>query len=133
MTREFADTSYYLALLGPADRHHARAVELSRRPNAHAVTTEYVLLELGNALSRAADRPLFVAFEAALRASPTTVIVPAGPDLWGRAVALYASRPDKDWSLTDCTSFVVMAGRQLTDALTADHHFAQAGFAPLLT
>jgi hypothetical protein len=133
VTREFADTSYYLALLGPADRHHCRAVELSRRPATYAVTTEYVLLELGNALARVGDRSLFVAFEAAVRASPTTAVVPASPDLWSRAVALYASRPDKGWSLTDCASFVVMADRRLTDALTADRHFAQAGFAPLLT
>ena len=47
-------------------------------------------------------------------------------------LALYANRTDKDWSLTDCISFVVMNERGITDALTGDHHFEQAGFAALL-
>jgi uncharacterized protein len=42
------------------------------------------------------------------------------------------SRRDKEWSLTDCISFVVMKERGLTEALTADHHFEQAGFKALL-
>ena len=132
MTPRFADTSYYLAVLGPTDVHHAKAVALSRVKRARYVTTEYVLLEVGNALHRSADRGLFVALVAGLSVSPTTTILPASADLWQRGNALYAARPDKDWSLTDCISFVVMGELGLTDALTADHHFAQAGFTPLL-
>jgi hypothetical protein len=49
-----------------------------------------------------------------------------------RAVRLFESRPDKDWSLTDCLSFMVMAERQLPKALTSDRHFVQAGFEALL-
>jgi len=45
---------------------------------------------------------------------------------------LYASRPDKEWSLTDCISFAVMQDLGLNDALTGDHHFTQAGFTILL-
>jgi predicted nucleic acid-binding protein len=45
---------------------------------------------------------------------------------------LYRGRPDKEWSLTDCISFVVMGERSLTEALTSDHHFEQAGFTALL-
>jgi predicted nucleic acid-binding protein len=44
----------------------------------------------------------------------------------------YESRPDKAWSLTDCISFVVMNQHGLTEALTGDHHFEQAGFTALL-
>jgi len=47
-------------------------------------------------------------------------------------VRLFESRPDKDWSLTDCLSFMVMAERQLPKALTSDRHFVQAGFEALL-
>lgn len=132
MTREFADTSYYLALLGPADTHHRKAVAFSQRSGARYVTTEYVLLEVGNSLCRSADRALFVEFLAGIRADPLTEVVPGGPALWDRAADLYARRMDKDWSVTDCASFAVMADRGLTEALTADHHFAQAGFVPLL-
>lgn len=58
--------------------------------------------------------------------------VPGSPDLFGRGFELYAARPDKDWSLTDCISFVVMKDRRLERALTADVHFVQAGFHALL-
>ena len=58
--------------------------------------------------------------------------VQGSDELFERGFALYRQRVDKDWSLTDCISFVVMADESLTDALTADHHFAQAGFTVLL-
>ena len=45
---------------------------------------------------------------------------------------MYRSRNDKAWSLTDCISFVVMEQEGLTEALTGDHHFEQAGFTALL-
>jgi hypothetical protein len=60
------------------------------------------------------------------------VIIPAEPQLYEEGIALYRARPDKDWSLTDCISFVVMKARGITEALTGDHHFEQAGFVALL-
>jgi hypothetical protein len=47
-------------------------------------------------------------------------------------VELYAERPDKGWSLTDCIFFVVMRQQGIIQALTGDHHFEQAGFSALL-
>ena len=44
----------------------------------------------------------------------------------------FRERPDKEWTLTYCISFVVMADERLTNALTGDHHFEQAGFKALL-
>jgi hypothetical protein len=70
--------------------------------------------------------------ESRLRADPRVVVVPSSRDLFDRAMGLYRSRPDKDWSLTDCVSFVVMRERGITEALTGDHHFEQAGFRALL-
>jgi hypothetical protein len=52
--------------------------------------------------------------------------------LFEAGLRLYSDRPDKDWSLTDCTSFVVMKRLRITEALTADRHFEQAGFKVLL-
>jgi predicted nucleic acid-binding protein len=45
---------------------------------------------------------------------------------------LWESRPDKEWSLVDCASFLVMQQKGLTEALTTDHHFEQSGFVRLL-
>ena len=55
-------------------------------------------------------------------------VVGFDPKVQQAGFELYESRLDKDWSLTDCVSFAVMTQRGLTEALTADHHFEQAGF-----
>jgi predicted nucleic acid-binding protein len=59
-------------------------------------------------------------------------VVSVDTSLLNRGLELYQSRPDKDWGLTDCISFVVMREQNLIDALTADRHFVQAGFRALL-
>jgi uncharacterized protein len=48
------------------------------------------------------------------------------------ALELFASRADKEWSLTDCASFNLMRERGVSEALAHDHHFEQAGFVALL-
>jgi len=53
-------------------------------------------------------------------------------ELYERGLRLYEERPDKEWSLTDCISFVVMQRKRIKEALTGDHHFEQAGFVALL-
>ena len=68
---------------------------------------------------------------ARLRAEPEAEVIPPEAALFDRGCELYATRSDKNWSLTDCISFVVMKERGLTDALTADRHFEQAGFKAL--
>ncbi len=68
-----------------------------------------------------------------LRRAAAVEIVPASAGLFNQGMVLFDSRADKEWSLTDCTSFVIMQERKITDALTADHHFAQAGFTALLS
>lgn len=89
-------------------------------------------MEVANFFATGAGRPAFVNLVGDLVADPRVRIVPASPALFDRGLALFAARPDKEWSLTDCISFVVMTDAGLTDALTADHHFTQAGFTPLL-
>jgi uncharacterized protein len=128
----FADTFFFLALLNPKDsQYHARAVEMNRvdRP---ILTTAWVLLELADHLCDAHNRRLFAEVRQALAVDARFEIMPVDQNLLDRAVALYEQRVDKDWSLTDCTSFLVMQDRVLTDALTGDRHFEQAGFKLLL-
>jgi predicted nucleic acid-binding protein len=83
-------------------------------------------------LSRSGDRAAFVQLMAQLRADPKTIIFPASRNAFDQGFDLYERRPDKDWSFTDCISFIVMQQEGLTEALTADHPFEQAGFAVLL-
>jgi predicted nucleic acid-binding protein len=80
----------------------------------------------------AAQPSCFLNLLRSLRANAAFEIVPPDPDLFERGIDLFARRADKAWSLTDCISFVVMTERGLTEALTGDHHFEQAGFLALL-
>jgi hypothetical protein len=59
-------------------------------------------------------------------------VIPHSGELNADAVHLFTDRSDKDWSLTDCLSFIVMERRNIRDALTADHHFEQAGLRAVL-
>ena len=90
MTPVFADTSYFLALLGPADQYHQQAVAGSRALRRPLLTTEYIVLDVGNSLLRGADRPLFVEFFARLRADRRTEVVPAATEWLNVGVNLFA-------------------------------------------
>jgi predicted nucleic acid-binding protein len=129
---KFADTSYLLALVNPDDEFHASAVGLSSRLDEVVVTTMWVLTELGDALHRGRNRKTFSRFLDTLAEHEDIRIVSASPELFHRGVDLFRARPDKEWSLTDCISFVVMADEGISEALTGDRHFEQAGFKALL-
>jgi predicted nucleic acid-binding protein len=96
------------------------------------VTTRAVLIEIGNALVRARYRESAVQLLAAIEADLDITVVALTDELFARAFRLFVSRPDKEWGMTDCVSFVVMTDRGLSEALTADEHFQQAGFRALL-
>ena len=132
MNAVFADTSFYLAVLNPRDLAHAKALQVGDSLHRPVVLTDFILLELGNALSSVGQRELFSRLVPSLRSRPNVRIVPATRDLLDRGLDLFSRRRDKEWSLTDCISFVVMREEGLTDALTTDHHFKQAGFRVLL-
>lgn len=131
----FLDASYAIALSSPTDEHHARAGELAQRmetERTRLITTRAVILEIGNALARLRYRRAAVELLDAMENDPTVEIVPVAERLFERAFHIYRERPDKEWGLTDCLSFVVMEDRELTETLTADDHFRQAGFRALL-
>lgn len=128
----FADTFFYLAILCPTDAHHGQATEWPIRYDGPLLTTAWVLTELADAFGKTTQRMGFVRLYQSLLDDPKMEILPASEELWERGFKLYSSRSDKDWSLTDCISFVVMQEPGLKDALTGDHHFEQAGFKALL-
>ncbi len=96
------------------------------------MTTQAVLTEVADAFCRMDRRRWAVEAIHNVQADPQITSVPGSADLFARAVDLYSARQDKDWSLTDCISFVVMTNHRLERALTADLHFVQAGFRALL-
>jgi hypothetical protein len=131
----FADTSFWMALSRKRDQYHQRAVvwnQLALRTNSTLVTTEAVLWEWLNALSDASTRGVAADGYRRAHADSRIEVSPFQPALIDSALELYHARPDKSWSLTDCLSFVVMERRQLTEALTTDRHFEQAGFRALM-
>jgi len=128
----FADTSYFVAMCGRSDAYHARAMGLNANLFATIVTTEYVIVETGGLMLRPEDRPAYVNLVRDLQSDPAVRIVSASQPLFRRGFELFADRPDKDWSVVDCISFVVMKRHRLKEALTTDHHFVQAGFRALL-
>jgi predicted nucleic acid-binding protein len=132
MKTVLADTSFYVAILSPADALHESAIAWSQQASLTVVVTEFVLLELGNFLAQGRARAQLTGLVKFLRNDPRTVVVPLATALFDTGLSLFARRPDKEWSFTDCISFVVMKAHGLTEALTADHHFEQAGFKPLL-
>jgi predicted nucleic acid-binding protein len=132
MTPVFADTGFYVAIHNRRDQLHARAVAVASTLRAPVVTTEFVLIEVANFFKRPEHRASFAEVDRALRSDDSTTIVPATSQLYADGLALFASRADQHWSLVDCMSFDVMKEFGLTEALTADEHFEQAGFRALL-
>ncbi|HEV7376328.1 MAG TPA: PIN domain-containing protein [Pyrinomonadaceae bacterium] len=96
------------------------------------ITTRAVVLEIGNALSKMRYRQAAISLLDALEEDALVEIVPTSEELCQHAFQLYKNRLDKEWGLTDCISFITMQDRNLTEALTADEHFQQAGFRALL-
>lgn len=103
-----------------------------RQQKASLLTTEFVLIEVANALSAPAFRTQTIALIDGLRAMSSFSIIPASTTLLAEGWQLYCARPDKEWSLTDCTSFIVMQQENISQAFTSDRHFEQAGFVKLL-
>ena len=128
----FADSFFFIALLSEKDHAHRQAVQILDRLTCPLMTTEWALTEVADALSKPGARSRCKAFFDFLKSHPLVEIIQAGHSHFDQGLELYASRLDKDWSLTDCIAFVVMREQGLTEALTGDRHFEQAGFTALL-
>jgi len=126
-----ADTFAFIAWLNPRDRAHEKATAFLNVYDGKLITTEWILIELADALCSPESRQTAAEFLASIREDPGIEIVEFSASLSQQGLDLYASRQDKWWSLTDCISFVVMSERGIADALTADHHFEQAGIRAL--
>lgn len=133
MKTVFADTGYWAALLNPKDQLHEKAGQVSKALGKFRIlTSEMVLDELLAALSKVPLRSFAIRGVEAIRSNPNVEVVPQTSLQFVSAFDSYRSMNDKEWSLTDCASFVLMRERDLTEALAHDLHFEQAGFVALL-
>ncbi len=129
----FADTFYWIALTNPADLHSEAALRFDDLLSGGSViTTEEVLTELLTFFAedswlrnRAAETVRELLSDDGLR------IIPQSHESFLSGFDLYANRPDKGYSLTDCISMQTMRREGLTDVLTNDKHFEQEGFRAL--
>lgn len=131
----FVDTAAWIALLNTEDDLHSAAERVRdelQQQKASLVTTEFILIEVADALCSPTLRQKTVIFINSLRQIKNLQIVLLSKDLLAQGWALYSQRPDKEWGLTDCISFVVMTQARITQAFTSDRHFEQAGFIKLL-
>ncbi|MBV9560414.1 MAG: type II toxin-antitoxin system VapC family toxin [Bradyrhizobium sp.] len=130
----FADTGYWVALIHPRDSLHDVATAVSQELGEFSiVTSDMVLAEVLNMFSGKGQlRGLAAQTVNEITGDATIQVVPQTRQLFQDALRLYQDRGDKDWSLTDCASFVIMQRLKLTEALTDDQHYIQMGFTALL-
>lgn len=135
MKKVFADTGYWIALLNPYDDLHDKAKKLSQSlKSVTIVSSQMVLTEVLNEFSKRGEnfRKITTQFIEQLAQKPYIIIVPQTDQQFQDGLELYKQRPDKQWSLTDCVSFVIMKQMGISEALAYDKHFEQAGFIALL-
>ena len=126
------DTAFVLALINRRDQHHLSALFLSKQFDGYPLlVTDAVFLEIGNALVHDYKKESIKIIEQFFD-SEEIEIVHLTPKLFNQAFELYKNYEDKAWGLVDCISFVVMWETGMTQALTFDQHFVQAGFQALM-
>ena len=130
----FADTFYWLALARPRDVWHTAAIAwTTANRRASLITTDEVFTEFLNAMSKSGQggRTHAAATVHDARRNPKVQVLPQSRTDFDAALALYESRLDKGYSLTDCRSMLAMRSLGVSEVLTNDHHFNQEGFTVL--
>ena len=130
--RIFIDTLFVIALINQRDEHHKEASELAEGyENQPLLTTEAVLLEIGNALARNFKDQAVEVIDDFLTSNDVEIIH-LTPELFDQGYSLYKKHQDKTWGLVDCISFEVLRKQKINSVLTFDRHFEQAGFQVLM-
>lgn len=130
-TKLFLDTSFVIALINERDQYHGIALDSISQYDRHPfVTTDAVLPEIGNALSRRYKTAAIQVIQEFM-STDNVEVLHLSAELFVQAFDLYCTYQDKEWGLVDCVSFVVMQDLNIQEVLTFDHHFVQAGFRQL--
>lgn len=131
MTPIFIDTSAFVALLDRRDKNHTLAAALSTRISKEKVksfTTDYVLDETFTTILKHAGYQAVAGFDDLLQQS-NWYIARISDMYFDQARKVFLTfNKDKEWSFTDCTSYIVMKELKITSVFTFDEHFQQMGF-----
>ena len=131
----FVDTFAWVAVINKSDNYHKiclKTLKLFLREKVKFITTNYVIIETINALSKIEFRKSVIGFINKLEKSPSVEIIKITDEIYNNAWILYQKRTDKDWGITDCTSFEVMRILNIKKAFTFDRHFEQASYSLVL-
>ena len=127
----FADTGAWLALYDKRDKHHVQAkLAFQSLVNQRVtfVVTDYIVAETVTlVLYRAGHAQARLCGDWLLH-SPRVRLMRLDAEQWNEAWRIFKVYDDKEFSFTDCASFVIMHQRKLRDAFSFDHHFEQMGF-----
>ena len=127
----FVDTSGWACLFNRRDKHYqegARAFESLAGKGAVFVTTDYVIDETLTNLQQRVNHHTAENFGVWVLRAKNVRRVHINDAAWNNAWAMFRQYDDKEFSFTDCTSFVIMRQQKLIDAFCFDHHFEQMGF-----
>jgi uncharacterized protein len=127
----FIDTSFIIALVNINDQFHEQAELLSYKiENSSLLTTNAVLLEIGNGLAKSFKDDAIKIINIILGSRNIDVLF-IDNGLFKRGFEMYTDYHDKNWGLVDCISFVVMKENGIKEVLTFDDDFEQAGYLAL--
>jgi len=127
----FVDRFAWIATINKSDNYHEICLGILEEllnNQAKLITTNYVVVETINALSKVEFRKTVIEFIDKLEKSPSVQIIRITDEIYNNAWTFYKQRMDKDWGITDCTSFEVMRAFNVKKAFTNDKHFEQAGY-----
>ena len=124
----FVDTSAWFAVVARRDRDHPACQQFLMRNRRPLLTSDYIVDETATLIQARIDHSTAVRFLDRIQASRLVQVLYLESRYIDEALALFRKRPDKGWSVTDCTSFVTMQLKQIDTAFALDDHFRQAGF-----
>ncbi|MBF0564903.1 MAG: PIN domain-containing protein [Nitrospirae bacterium] len=131
----FIDTTAWLALINKSDDFFNKACSIRDellKDGCHFFVTNYIIVEIANSLSRKVWRNRAISLINFIYNSDDIEVIEVNKEIYNQALEIYKHRQDKEWGLTDCTSFIVMSTNGIAEAFTNDRHFEQAGFIALL-
>ena len=131
----FIDTSGWLALVNKKDEYHKKAKNVKNEineKNFEIYTSNFVIVEIANGLSKIKFKYLAVNLVEKIRGSEDINNITVNNNIFEESWDLFKDYDDKEWGLTDCTSFIIMKDHNIQKTLSNDHHFEQKGFINLL-